>query len=214
MFGGAVEVGRGSAEVVAVGDADMLGEIALGDMAQPGADLAERADQRPRDRPAEQQRNAMAPTAKPITTRRDARYAAPLSSMPDTTSDSALLTSWLVSRSRLSASGCASAIWARMSLRGTANADQLDQPRHHRDKFLVILAHARKQLDLVAGDELQPLQVVAELVQLAQRAVERPLVGGEQRSGDMVELAGGIELHLAIGRDFAFQLDQLGGAGR
>ena len=63
-----------------------------------------------------------------------------------------------------------------------AAADELDQPRHHRDKPLVILAHPGEQLDLVAGDELQPLQIVAELVELAQRAVRRPLVGREQRA--------------------------------
>ncbi len=96
----------------------------------------------------------------------------------------------------------------RMGFGGTAGADQFYQPRHHRDEPFVILAHPGEQLDLVASDELQPLQIVAELVQLAQRAAERTLIGREQRCGDMVELRCGVELDLSIGGDLPLQLNQ------
>ena len=55
-------------------------------------------------------------------------------------------------------------------------ADQLDDPGHDGDEAVVFLPDLAEQLDLVLGDELQPLEVVAELVQLAQRTVQGALV--------------------------------------
>ena len=93
-----------------------------------------------------------------------------------------------------------------------AAADQLDEPGHHRDKPVVILMHPGEQLNFVAGDELQPFQIVAELVELAQRAVERPLVRREEGAGNPVELARRIVLDLPVGGDLALRSDQRGGA--
>ena len=123
-----------------------------------------------------------------------------------------MLTSWLVRRSSRSASGPACFSWGSPRLGGTAAADQLDDPRHDRDEPVVVLPNCAEQLDLVLGDELQPFEVVAELVELTQRAVQSALVRDEQRGGDAVELAGGVVLDLAVGRDLALQLDQLLGA--
>ena len=60
-----------------------------------------------------------------------------------------------------------------------AAADQLDDPRHDGDEPVVFLPDLAEQLDFVLGDELQPLEVVAELVELAQRAVQGALVGDQ-----------------------------------
>ena len=91
-------------------------------------------------------------------------------------------------------------------------ADELDDPRHDGDEPVVFLAHLAEQSDLVLGDELQPLEIVAELVQLAQRAVQGALVRHQQRRGDAVELARRVVLDLAVGRDLALALDQFFGA--
>jgi hypothetical protein len=63
-----------------------------------------------------------------------------------------------------------------------------------------MLPHLRQQVDLVAGDELQPLQVVAELVELTQRSAEG-VRRRRTKPRDMVELACGIELDLPVGGD-------------
>ena len=83
---------------------------------------------------------------------------------------------------------------------------------HDPDEALVILADAAEQLDLVLCDELEPIEIVAELVELAQRRLERPLVRDDQRRGDAVELARGVVLELAVGRDLALELDEVVGA--
>ena len=79
------------------------------------------------------------------------------------------------------------------------------------DELLVVLAHAAEQLDLVLGDELQAVQVVAELVELAQGGVEGAVLGDEQRGGHAVELARRVVLELAIGGDLALELHQVFG---
>src|SRR5262249_6884384 len=57
-----------------------------------------------------------------------------------------------------------------------------------------------------------PLEVVAELVELTQRAVQGALVRHQQRRRNAVELARRVVLDLAIGGDLAFTSDQLFGA--
>ena len=54
----------------------------------------------------------------------------------------------------------------RPRLGGTAAADQLHDLRHHRDETVVVAAELLEELDLVLGHELQPVHVVAELVEL------------------------------------------------
>ena len=59
---------------------------------------------------------------------------------------------------------------------------------------------------------MQTLQIVAELVELAQRAVETAIVIGKQCRSDAVELAGRVVLHLPVCRDLALRADQLDGS--
>ena len=129
--------------------------------------------------------------------------------MPEIISASARLTSWLVRRSRRSARGPASSRCTCARLGDLPGARQLHHPGHDRDEAVVVAAHPREQLDLVAGDVLQPVQVVAELGELPQRGLQHLLVRGQQRGGDAVELGGGVVLHLAERRDLALQPDQL-----
>jgi hypothetical protein len=93
-----------------------------------------------------------------------------------------------------------------------ARTNQLDHARHHRDEFLVVFAHAAQQLDLVFGHELEPVQIVAELIELAQRGIERALVRRHQRGRDAVELTRGVVLKLTIRADLAVKQHQLFGA--
>ena len=75
--------------------------------------------------------------------------------------------------------------------------------------MVVVLPDLPQQIDLVLRHVLQPVEVVAELAELAQDPVEHPLVRGQKGRGNAVQLAGGVVLHLPIGRDLALQLDQL-----
>ena len=90
--------------------------------------------------------------------------------MPATMSASALLTSWLVSRSRRSARGAACAVCICRASAARPARIELHDLRDDLDKPVVLLAELAEQLDLVLGDELQPIDVVAELVELAKRA--------------------------------------------
>src|SRR5262249_1526714 len=80
------------------------------------------------------------------------------------------------------------------------------------DETIVVLPKLIEQLDFVLRHELQPIHVVAELVELAKRARQRRVVGRDERGNDAVELARHVMLHLTIGLDLALQLDQLLGA--
>ncbi len=92
-----------------------------------------------------------------------------------------------------------------------AVTDQLDDLVYDRDKPVVILFDPAEELAFVLGDELQALQIVAELVELAQRAVEAAVVIGKQGRSDPVELARRIVLNLPVGGDLALRADQLDG---
>ena len=93
-----------------------------------------------------------------------------------------------------------------------AAADQLDGLADHLDELIVVFAHLAEQLNLVFGDKLEPVEVVAELIQLAQRGVKGAIVVDQQRGRDAVELRRGIVLELAVSGDFSLQLDQILGA--
>src|SRR5262249_27390686 len=54
----------------------------------------------------------------------------------------------------------------------------------------------------------QPIDVVAKLVELAQRARQRQVVRRKQDRRNAVELIGGLVLHLPIGFDLALQPDE------
>ena len=127
-------------------------------------------------------------------------------------SASALLTSWFVSRSSRSATGLACCSLSVPGLGRLVAADQLHDFRHDRNETVVLLPELLKQLGLVLGDELQPVNVVSKLIELAERTVQRAIVRGEEGRGYAVELTGGVVLDLAVGLDLALQLDQLLGA--
>ena len=84
-----------------------------------------------------------------------------------------------------------------------ARADQLNGLRHHADESFVIDLDAAEQLDLILRNELEPVEVVTELVELAERRIERPFVGQEQRRRNAIELRRRVVLDLAIRGDLA-----------
>ena len=211
LLAGAVNVGGERAELVAVGDADALGEIALGDPAQPSLDLAERADQRPGNRAPEQQRQTDAADREQDHPQLGGAVGLVAGVDPGHHVGFGLVDQLISQplqavrqRLRLLVLGLARLIEAAMP-------DQLDHLLHDRDKAVIFMLDPAEQLDLVLGDILQPLQVVAELVELAHRAVERAVVGNQQRRGDAVELAHRVLLDLAIGADLAFQPNEIRG---
>jgi hypothetical protein len=197
---------------VAIADRDAMGEVAGGNLAESRIDLADRSDQSQRDRAAEDQREDDGAQRKGnddclrgavgLAARLDARHHVGLG-----------LVDQLVSQPLEPVGQRPRLFQLRLArLVDVPAADQLDDPRHDGDEPIVLFPHLAEQLDLVLGDELEPLEVVAELVQLAQRAVQCALIRNQQRRGDAVELARGVVLHLAIGRDLAFALDQFFGA--
>ena len=93
-----------------------------------------------------------------------------------------------------------------------AGADQLDHLSDDGNEGLVVLAHAAEDLDLVLGHELQAIEVIAELIELAQRCLQRSLVGHEQGRRDAVQLRRRVVLDLPVGGDLALELDQVLGA--
>src|SRR5262249_21242360 len=151
-------------------------------------------------------------SANAMTTHRALAYACVLASIPATMSPAALLTSWLVRRSSRSASGAACARLQILGLRRTTSANQIDNARHDLDEPVVLIPEPAKQLDFILRDELQAIHVVAELVKLAQRARQRPLVGRDQRGGDAVQRSRRVMLYLPISFNLALQLDQFLGA--
>lgn len=82
---------------------------------------------------------------------------------------------------------------------------------HNAREPVVFLMKPIEQLEFILGDELQSIDVVAELVELAKRACERHFVGGQQNRCNAVELARRIMLHLPIGFDFSLQPDDFVG---
>ena len=89
------------------------------------------------------------------------------------------------------------------SFAGLSVSDQADRAGDDLDEFLVIGAHPRHHFDLVLGQELEPVEVVAELFELTQRRVEPAVVRLEQRGRNAVELADGVVVELPIGADLA-----------
>jgi hypothetical protein len=97
-------------------------------------------------------------------------------------------------------------------LRGTTGADQLHSARDDCDELVIVLTEPAQQLNFVLGHELQTIDVVSELVELAQCARQRPLVRRQKRGGDAVKLSRRVMLDQPIGFDLALQLDQFLGA--
>ena len=58
-------------------------------------------------------------------------------------------------------------------------AGQLHRLGHDPDEAVVVLPDLAQQLDLALRHVLQPVEVVAELAELAQHAVQNPLVLGD-----------------------------------
>ena len=209
---GAVDVDRKRAQLVAIGDIDALGELAARDPAQPLRDLGERLHDRPREDVAEAERQDDA--AERERDHDQARRVIGALARLDLLEHVGLGHVDQLIGQALEPVGerprLAQLHLARLF--DLPGARALDRPGHDRDEAVVVLAHARQQIDLALRHVLQPVEVVAELAELAQDAVELALVLGQQRGGDAVELARGVVLHLAVRGDLALQLDQLLGA--
>nr|WP_245316237.1 hypothetical protein [Mesorhizobium wenxiniae] len=81
--------------------------------------------------------------------------------------------------------------------------------RHPRRKPVVLLPDLAEHFRLNFGDELHAVEVVAKLIELAQRCIQHPVVLKHERGRDAVELVCRVVLDLAVGCDPALQLDQL-----
>ena len=105
--------------------------------------------------------------------------------------------------------------WSRLRelqlppFRSAAAPNQLHHTGDDPDELVIVCPHAGEQLDLVARDELQAIQVVPELVELAKDGVEAPAFGDEQRGGHAVELGRGVVLELPVGGDLALDLHEV-----
>ena len=126
-------------------------------------------------------------------------------------SASAMLTSWFVRRSRRSASGTICAICTLRAssvrparMRSTTWVTSAVKP-------VVVLPDLGEKFRLFLGDEFHAVEVVSELIELAERCIEHPVVLKQKRGRDAVELARRIVLDLVIGGDLALQPDQLVG---
>jgi hypothetical protein len=80
------------------------------------------------------------------------------------------------------------------------------------DKSIVVLSELAKQFDFIFCHELQPIDVIAELVKLAKGARQRLVVRRKQGRGNAVELAYRVMLDLPIGFDLSLQPDEIFGA--
>src|SRR5438093_832505 len=96
-----------------------------------------------------------------------------------------------------------------VAFRDFSTTDQLNGLAHHLNELVVVLAHLSEQLDLVLGHKLEPVEIVAELVELTQRSVEGAFVVGQQRGGDAVKLGRGIVLELAVRGNFSLELYEI-----
>ena len=92
--------------------------------------------------------------------------------------------------------------------RRTTGTNHFDAMRDDLDKSIVVLPELAKQFDFILCHELQPIDVIAELVKLAKRARQRRLVRRKQSGGNAVELAYCVMLDLPIGFDLALQPDK------
>src|SRR5258705_331040 len=70
-----------------------------------------------------------------------------------------------------------------------ASPDQLHGPCDHLGEGSVLRPHVGQQLDFIPGDELQPVKVVPELVELPERCLKRPLVRSQEGGRHTVQLA-------------------------
>src|SRR5215469_6248433 len=91
------------------------------------------------------------------------------------------------------------------------SANHLDAMRNDLNESIVVPPETGKQFDFILCHKLKPIDVIAELVQLAKRSRQRRLVRGEQGGGNAVELTYRITLDLPIGFDLALQCDEVFG---
>ena len=96
-------------------------------------------------------------------------------------------------------------------LRRATGANYFDAMRNDLNKSIVVLPEMAKQFDFILCHELEPINVIAELVQLAKGSRQRPLIRGEKGGGNAVELAYRVTLDLPIGFDLALQSDEVFG---
>ena len=98
------------------------------------------------------------------------------------------------------------------ALCGFSLADQVHDTADDLDEFLIIRTHLRHHFHLILGDELQAVEVVAELLELTQRCVKAAILCLQHRRGNAIKLTDGIVIELAVGGDLALQLHHVFGA--
>ena len=149
------------------------GKVAGRNLAEPGFDLRDRTDQRPGDGVTEDECQHDAAERKAhngplrrgvgLIARLDARYHVGLG-----------LVDQLVRQTLETIGQRRSLCHLQLScFRGTAGADQFHDLRHDIREPIVVLPKPVEQLDFVLGHELQSIHVVAELIELTQRARQR-----------------------------------------
>ena len=83
--------------------------------------------------------------------------------------------------------------------------DHVDHPGHDVDELIVVVSNTAEQLRLVARDELHAVEIVPELIELAECRLERAFVRTQKGRRHAVELGGGIVLDLAVGGDLPLE---------
>ena len=212
LLAGAVDVSGERAELVAVADLDPPDELASREPAQPRRDLGRAARRSTTSRRSQGQREGDA--AKRQGDHDQARGVIGALARLDPLEHVGLGDVDQLVGQALEPVGERPRLLELQLARGRdlAAAGALDRRGHDRDEAVVVGADLGEQRGLVLGDVLQPVEVVAELAELAQDPVELARVPGQQRGGDAVELARGVVLDVAVGGDLALQLDQLLGA--
>jgi len=205
----AVQVGGERAQLVAVRDVDAPGEVPGRDLPEAGVHRGDGPDERPRDGEPQHQGQAGGSNSKP-----DDRPPRPhergVAGVHAGHHVGFRLVHELVCEPLQPVSERGRPGELQLPpFRDPTAPDQLHDTRDDSDELVVVGPHPAEQLDLVARDELQPIQVVAELVELSEDGVEAPVLGDEQGGGHTVELGRRVVLHLAVGGDLALQFHEV-----
>ena len=201
-----IEVGGEPAQLVAVRDVNSLGEVTGGDLLESSLHLLDGSNQRPGDGVAQHKRERYAADgeADHDAARRQVRF---LAGFDPRYHVELCLVDQLVGEA-LEAVGKRPRLGELhfATLGNIARPDQLHCVSHDLDEPLVFLPDAAEQLHLVPSYELEPVEVVTELIELPERTVECASVRHEEGRRYAVELTGGVVLELAVGGDLPLEL--------
>jgi hypothetical protein len=176
-----VQVRGEVAQLIPVRDFDPPGEIPRCNFVEPCLHLLDRPDHRQGNRVAEQQGQRDASDSKPDDyplraqvsrlARLDARHHVGFRPVDELVREQFHAIGQRTRLRRLQ----------RPALPHLAVPDQPDDLGHYPDELVIFLVHLGKQLDFILRHELQPVEVIAELIELPYGCFERPVVGNQQR---------------------------------